>query len=201
MNTGLLLVADEEAELAGGMAHEVAHVAARPQAANDTGGPCKHRVDPIDCCRCRNRLKANHLSAFEEQAAQVSLDAETVRSLSQDHHSNWQSHVYYLNNLREGVNSMGKLLAELEERKSQGSEAQQMAVQRSRPHLVALAAETTEALNLLRARSGNVIYKETVADLSRQADILYQTVDAIVNYHNADDRLDKLEASHGGSGI
>jgi len=147
---------------------------------------------------------ANHLSAFEEQAAQVSLDAETVRSLSQDHHSNWQSHVYYLNNLREGVNSMGKLLAELEERKSQGSEAQQMAIERSRPHLVALAAETTEALNLLRARSGNVLqpqYKETVADLSRQADILYQTVDTIVNYHNADDRLDKLEASHRGSGI
>ena len=147
---------------------------------------------------------ANHLSVFEEQAAQVSLDAETVRSLSRDHHTNWQSHVYYLNNLREDVNSMGKLLAELEEMKSQGSEAQQMAIERSRPHLVALAAETTDALNLLRARSGNVMqsqYKETIADLSRQADILYQTLDTMVDYHNADDRLDKLEASHGGSGI
>ena|SRR5579864_1075511 len=145
----------------------------------------------------------NHLSAFEEQAAQVSLDAETVRSLSQDHHTNWQSHAYYLNNLREDVNSMGKLLAELEEMKPGASEAQQMAIERSRPHLVALAAETTEALNLLRARSGNVMqpqYKETVANLSRQADILYQTVDTIVDYHNADDRLDNLEASHSGSG-
>ena len=52
-----------------------------------------------------------------------------------------------------------------------------------------------EAENLWQAQ-----YKETVADLSRQADILYQTVDTIVNYHNADDRLDKLEASHTGSG-
>jgi len=147
---------------------------------------------------------ADHLSAFEEQAAQVSLDAEKAWSLSQEHHSNWQSHVYYLNNLREDVNSMGKLFSELEEMKSQGSEEQQMAIERSRPHLVALAAETAEALKLLRARSGNVMppqYKETVADLSRQADILYQTVDTIVNYHNADDRLDKLEASHSGSGI
>ena len=40
MNTGLLLVADEEAELAGVMAHEVAHVAARHAVAtDDTGYP------------------------------------------------------------------------------------------------------------------------------------------------------------------
>ena len=147
---------------------------------------------------------ANHLSAFEQQAAQVSLDAETVRSLSQDHQINWQSHAYYLNNLRQDVNSMGKLLAELEEMKSNGSEAQRMAIERSRPHLVALAAVTTEALNLLSARSDNVLrlqYRETVADLSTQADILYQTLDTIVDYHNVNDRLDNLEASHSGSGI
>ena len=37
--------------------------------------------------------------------------------------------------------------------------------------------------------------------LSEQAHILYQTVDTIVDHHNADDRLDNLEASHSGSGI
>lgn len=98
---------------------------------------------------------------------------------------------------------MGRLLAELEEMKPEASEAQQMAIERARPHLVALANETCEALDLLRAGNRNLTqpqYKETVADLSRQADILYQTVDAIVDYHNADDRLDNLEASHSGSG-
>ena len=54
---------------------------------------------------------ANHLSTLEEQAAGVTREnAETVRSLAQDHHSNWQSHAYYLNNLRDDVNSMGALL-------------------------------------------------------------------------------------------
>ena len=88
--------------------------------------------------------------------------------------------------------------------KPEASVVQQMAIERSRPHLVALAAETTEALNLLRARAGNVMqpqYKETVAELASQAEILYQTLDTIVDYHNADDRLDNLEASHSGSGI
>lgn len=47
---------------------------------------------------------ANHLLTLEEQAAGVSRDADTVWSLSQDHHTNWQSHAYYLNNLREDVN-------------------------------------------------------------------------------------------------
>jgi hypothetical protein len=66
---------------------------------------------------------------------------------------------------------------------------------------VALAAQTSEALDLLRTRNlMQLQYKETIADLSRQADILYQTVDTIVDYHNADDRLDNLEASHSGSG-
>jgi hypothetical protein len=145
----------------------------------------------------------NHLSTLEEQAAGVSRDAEKVWSLSKDHHTSWQSHVYYLNNLREDVNSMGRLLAELEETKPEASAAQQMAIESARPHLVALANETSEALDLLRGGSRNLTqpqYEETIADLSRQADILYQTVDTIVDYHNADERLDKLEASHSGSG-
>ena len=43
-------------------------------------------------------------------------------------------------------------------------------------------------------------YEETIADLAKQADILYQTVRTIVNYDNADGRLEKLESSHSGSG-
>ena len=147
---------------------------------------------------------ANHLSTLEEQAALVSRDADSVWSLSQDHHTNWQSHAFYLNNLREDVNRMGSLLAELEEMKPEATKAQQMAIERARPHLVALANETGEALGLLRGRAQNLRqsqYKEAVTDLCTQAHILYQTVDTIVNYHNADDRLDKLEASHSGSGI
>jgi len=146
---------------------------------------------------------ASHLSTLEEQAVSVSHDADAVWSLSNDHHTSWQSHANYLNRLREDVNSMGRLLAELEEMKPEASETQLMAIERARPHLVALANETTEALDLLRAGAQNLSqpqYKETVSDLCSQAHILYQTVDTIVDYHNADDRLDNLEASHSGSG-
>ena len=166
--------------------------------------PAALRADTNNPFLIRRRYKTSQtiLSTLEEQAAGVSRDADTVWSLSQDHHTNWQSHAYYLNNLREDVNSMGRLLAELEEMKPQASAAQQMAIERARPHWSpwrlrpAKLSTCSGRRNLMQPQ-----YKETIADLSRQADILYQTVDTIVDYHNADDRLDNLEASHSGSGI
>ena len=149
------------------------------------------------------REVAGHLSVFEQQSADISRRADDLLALARNHRTNWESHAYYLNNLRHDINQMGRMLSELEQAKPQGAEAQQMAIERARPHLVALAAETTEALDLLRAGSRNLSqpeYKETVADLSRQADILHQTVCTIIDYHNADDRLDKLEPSHSESG-
>jgi len=144
---------------------------------------------------------ADHLSAFEQQAADVSRSADDLWALTQNHRPSRQSHAYRLNNLRDEVNAMGRMLAELEQMMPQASEAQQMAIERARPHLVALANETAEAIKLARAGSENLRqpqYKETVTRVCRQADILYQTVETIVDYHNADDRLDKLEASHSG---
>jgi hypothetical protein len=94
------------------------------------------------------------------------------------------------------------MLAELEEMKPQASEVQQMAIERARPHLVALADETGKASNLVRPGRWNLRqpeYKETVADLSQHADGLYQTVDTIVDYHNVNDRLQSLEPAHGSS--
>jgi hypothetical protein len=149
------------------------------------------------------REVAAHLSVFEQQAADVSRSAEDLLSLAQNHRTNWESHAYHLNNLRHDINDMGRMLTDLEGAKPQASEAQQMAIERVRPHLVALAAGTADAIKLLRDGRRNLMlpqYKETVADLSAQADILYQTVDTIMDYHNADERLDKLEASHSSSG-
>ncbi|MBZ5689634.1 MAG: hypothetical protein LAP86_31945 [Acidobacteriia bacterium] len=150
------------------------------------------------------REVADHLAAFEQQAVDVSRLSDHLLTLTRNHKTNWESHAYYLNNLRHEINGLGRMLSELEQSKPQASEAQQMAIERARPHLVALANETTEALDFVRAGRRNLWqpqYKETVADLSEQAHILYQTVDTIVDYHNADDRLDNLEASHSGSGI
>ena len=157
----------------------------------------KSPADPVSA-----RNVARHLSAFELQAADVSRSADNLLSLARNHRTNWGSHAYYLNNLRHDINQLGRLLSKLEQAKPQASAAQQSAIEKVRPHLVALADKTTEALDLLRAHSGNIRqaqYKETVADLSKHADRVYQTVDTLVDYHNASERLDRLEASRSGS--
>jgi hypothetical protein len=142
---------------------------------------------------------ADHLSQLEEQVSRAGRDAEILRMISHDHHTARNSHAYYLNNLREDVNSMGRVLAELEQMKPEATETQRMAIENARPHLVAMAHETTKALELVRAGSENIRhsqYKETVAELSKQAAILYQTVDTITDYNNAHVRLHNVEASH-----
>lgn len=148
------------------------------------------------------REAEDHLSVFEQQAAQVRLHAERLWALSLDHQTSWDSHARYLNGLRRDINEMGKVLAELEEMKPRTEEVHHMAIEQARPHLVALADDTGKALDLIRAGGRHLWqpqYKETVTDLSRHADVLYQTVDTIVNYHNANDRLQRLEAPRSGS--
>ncbi|MBZ5571806.1 MAG: hypothetical protein LAO09_08005 [Acidobacteriia bacterium] len=145
---------------------------------------------------------AVHLSTFEQQAAKISRDAETLLSLTRNQQTGWESHTYYLSILRHGIDDMGRMLEELEEMKPQASDAQQMAIERARPHLVAVADATGEAISLLRPGRWNLRqpeYKETVADLSQHANGLYQTVDTIIDYHNANDRLQSLEPAHGSS--
>ena len=151
----------------------VATMIALPAAAADTNSatPDPAKVHEI----------ADHLAVLEQQAAEVTRDADMVLSIGRNHQMSWESHGYYLGNLRDDVNNMGRMLGELEETKPEGSEAQQMAMERSRPHLEALASETRDALNLLRGGKENVMqaqYEETVTDLASQADILYQTLDS-----------------------
>jgi hypothetical protein len=143
----------------------------------------------------------NHLSIFEERAAQVSIDAGQLWTLTRNHAA-WQSHAHYLNNLREDVNDMGEMLAELETMKPGASEAQRLAIERVRPHLAALAQKTTEALDLARSGSRNLkhtAYKDTLAGLYEQAHVLYQTLEILGDYHDANEQFEKLESSHGGS--
>lgn len=143
----------------------------------------------------------NHLFALEQQAAQASNDAGQLWTLTRNHNTARGSHTYYLNNLREDINDMGKLLAELEYMKPQGSRAQQFAIERARTHLLVMAQRTSEALDLARAGSGNLTlpsYKETLEGLYEQADVLYQTLDTIGEYHDASEQFNKLESSPGG---
>jgi len=107
--------------------------------------------------------------------------------------------------LKNHLNEMGKTLAELEALKPLASENQGMAIEHARPHLVSVAQNLTQSIELVQENRNNVHwgeYGEAVSNLYVHADALHTKLDTILDYADAKMRLDSLElqpASTGGS--
>ena len=137
---------------------------------------------------------ADQLAEFRRTAAQMSREADTLDSHVPGRLS-WETHSQHLETLRNHVNQLGKNLTDLETLKPQASESQQMAIEHLRPHLVAVADNVTEALDLIRESRGNIRfpdYGEAVSNIYEHADALHAKLDAILDHEDAKTRLDDL---------
>ncbi len=82
VNSGLILAADEEAELAGVMAHEIAHVAARhADAADDARAVRQHGDDSSDLCGKLGRVRSSQHGHQPGAAADVHEVLSQLREL------------------------------------------------------------------------------------------------------------------------
>jgi hypothetical protein len=148
---------------------------------------------------------ADQLADFKRTAFEMRREADTLKSFTPHKRLHWQSHAYRLDALKSHVNEMGKTLAELEALKPLASENQGMAIEHARPHLVSVAENLTQAIKLVDENRNNVHwgeYGEAVNDLYAHADALHAKLDTILDYEDAQMRLDSLElqpAPAGGS--
>jgi len=153
----------------------------------------------------RSPQVAEQLSDFKRTAFEMRREADTLKSFMPLKRLHWQSHTYRLHALKNHVNEMGKSLAELEAIKLTATEAQGMAIEHARPHLVSVAQNLTQAIELVRENRNNVHwgkYGEAMNNIYAQADALHTKLDTILDYENARMRLEGLElqtASAGGS--
>jgi len=139
---------------------------------------------------------ANQLSDFNRTAFEMRSEAGTLKSITSNQRLSWHSHTYRLDALREHVNTLGKTLAELETQKSAATESQAMAIEQARPHLVSVAQNLTQAIELVRQDRSNVHreeYAEAVNNIYVHANELRTKVDTILDYEATRMRLDKLE--------
>jgi hypothetical protein len=139
---------------------------------------------------------SNQLSDFKQTAAELRRDADMLDSHSRNTGLSWQTHIYQLNVLRNQVNELGKTLADLEAQKAIATDGQSMAIEHARPHLVAIAANLTQAMDLVRENRSSVYrpgYTDLVADIYGHADDLHNKVDTILDFEASRVRLDKLE--------
>jgi len=138
---------------------------------------------------------ADQLADFKSKASRLSQEADALQSHVRQRLT-WQSQSSRLGTIADHVNQMGKSLAELEAMKPMATDNQQMAIEHSRDHLVAISEHTTRAIELIKDNRHNVQFTEygdTVNDLQAHAEVLHTKLDTILDFENARLRMEALE--------
>jgi hypothetical protein len=139
---------------------------------------------------------ADQLADFKRTAYKLSHEADALNLQAPNRHLDWQSHAQRLNILKDHVNEMGKTLAELEALKPFASESQGIVIEHARPHLVSVAQNVTQAIELVNENRRNVHsveYREAVSTIYAHADALHAKLDTVLDFENAETRLNVLE--------
>lgn len=141
------------------------------------------------------RQVADRLGEFKSTAFKLQREADLLQS-HRNSGLSWQTHANHLATLADHVNQMSKSLSELEGMKWQASQTQKLAIEHVRPHLVAIAENTTRAIELLNENHRITRFPEygdVASDIYEHADMLHTKLDAILDFENSKARLDALE--------
>ncbi|HXJ89085.1 MAG TPA: hypothetical protein VMS18_19870 [Candidatus Binatia bacterium] len=139
---------------------------------------------------------AKELVELKRAAFQARDQADILNSFTPNKQLSWQSHAARLSVLRDHVNEMGRSLAELEAMKPMANQTQTLAVENARPHLVSVASNLTDAIDLVNENRRNVYwsdYGKAVRDVYSHADALHTKLDTILKYEKGKARMDNLE--------
>jgi DNA-binding transcriptional regulator YbjK len=143
-----------------------------------------------------NREVTTQLKDLRGSAAAMRDEADTLKMMTLNKRYSWESHTGRLTTLKKHVNEMGKSLAELENQKTMATEDQALAIEQARLHLVPVAQNLTQAIELVNDRRTNVHwgeYGDAVSDIYVHADALHTKLDTILDYEDARLRFDRLE--------
>jgi len=135
------------------------------------------------------------LADFESKAIEARRDAAMLESKRRNPQLSWQTHADKLSVMKQHINEMGKMLAELEGMKSKATLFQEKAIEAARPPLEDMAQRVEKGINWLnedRRSISKTEYKDNLHGLWSDADKLYRNVDTIIDYHEARMRLHEL---------
>lgn len=150
-----------------------------------------------------HRQVANELADLKRTASKMRDQADILNSFTPAKQLSWQSHTARLNAIKDHVNEMGRSLAELEAMKPMANQTQALAIEHARPHLVSVASNLTEAIELVNENRRNVYwgdYGEAVEAVYSHADALHTKLDTILKYEKDKMRMDNLELQTGLAG-
>ncbi len=135
------------------------------------------------------------LAAFESKSIETRRDAAILESKRRNQQPSWQTHADKLGVMKQHINEMGKMLAELEGMKPKATLFQEKAIEAARPHLEDMAQRVEKGINWInedRRSIAKAEYRDNLHGIWSSADELYRHVDTIIDYHEARMRLQEL---------
>jgi hypothetical protein len=134
------------------------------------------------------------LSAAKIQAFQLKEDADVLETYTRSNVS-WESHADAIDRMKENVNQMGHLLAELQDNRKNAAPWQQAVIDRIIPVAKELASNTTSAIETLNKNPRSINtgpYQEYVEALYDSANNLASTIANFTEYGKTKERMERL---------
>ena len=135
------------------------------------------------------------LARFESKAIETRRDAAVLESKRRNQGLSWHTHADKLGVMKQHINEMGKMLAELESMKPKATLFQEKAIEAARPHLEDMAQRVEKGINWInedRRSISKTEYRDNLHGIWVSADGLYRDVDTVIDYHEARMRLNEL---------
>ena len=151
---------------------------------------------PLSAQKQENPEITQLLADARDKAAELSRDVDEMEALIRTDVS-WQTHAEMLESVKEHVNQLGRIAAQLEQRRDSASQWQQQAVDRMLPVLKELAANTTVAINHLNENKTRPLqissYPQYLKENAEAAHNLSDMISSFVKYGDSRAKVEKLE--------
>jgi hypothetical protein len=151
---------------------------------------------PLSAVTPENPEITQLLADARDKAAKLSRDADEMEALIRTDVS-WQTHAEMLESVKEHVNQLGRIAAQLEQKRDSASQWQQQAIDRMLPVLKELATNTTAAINHLNENKGRPLetssYPQYLKENAEAAHNLSDMISSFVKYGDSRAEVEKLE--------
>jgi hypothetical protein len=135
------------------------------------------------------------LSEIQAKTGALTLNAETLNAIARHPQHSWQSHAFYLHEVKTNINRIGELTAELQRIQGATLPWQRQAIKEVTAHAAQVAASTQAAILHLNANHRGLYtseYRDQVASIADASQNVKSTVDKFLEYEKAQQKFQKL---------
>ena len=136
------------------------------------------------------------LAEIKKETAALSPHADKLGTFARNPEYSWQSHAFYLDQVKGHINAIGKRTAELQEIRHAILSSQEQAMTEVTSHAAQVAASTQAAIVYLNENQGRHFvpeYRDHLTTIADSSDDMKQAVDRFLDYEKTQQKLQDLQ--------